>query len=61
MATRKTAEQPCRQERAIALRFVQHIKDARHDLQGGIEAQRVHMVVGLQKLRHLLGIHRLVE
>ena len=46
MTTRKTAEQPCGQERAVALRFIKQVENTRHDLQRRIEPERLGVVVG---------------
>ena len=61
MAARKTAQQPCRQERAVTLGLVQQIEDAWHDLQGGIEAERVGVMLCLEIIGNACGERRFVE
>ena len=61
MAARKTAQQPCRQERTIALGFVQQIENARHDLQCGIKAERVRVMLRLEIVGNARGEAGFVE
>lgn len=44
--TGKTAEKPSRQERSIALGFIEQIKNARQGIHRPIEIQQVNMVLG---------------